>query len=153
MARAGRLAALVVAGVAVAVLGWWLLREPVRSGPAPVPWNRVACARCGMLVGEPGFAAQIQGRNGELLHFDDPGCLLLHEAAPHPPRHAVWVHHHAEDRWLRLEEAGFVAAPGPTPMGYGLAAVARATSPGALGPEAALRQTRARDAARAGDPS
>jgi hypothetical protein len=88
-----------------------------------------------MHVGEPAFAAQLQLRDGQVLDFDDPGCLFawweVHMA--HGPVgaalddaadvHAVYFHHARADRWLSLGEVGFVAAQA-TPMGFGFAAVA-----------------------------
>ena len=108
------------------------------DGPAPVAWDRVSCAECRMLVGDPRFAAQLRTAAGELRFFDDPGCLLLHLAHADVEARAVWLHHFSEDRWLRLEETGFVAH-GPSPMGYGLGAAARGVE-GALSPEAALQR-------------
>lgn len=116
------------------------------SGPEPVVWNHTPCSRCSMLVGDPGFAAQLHAADGSVHHFDDPGCLLLFEAESREPAHGVWLHHRHEDRWLSREQAGFTAAE-PTPMGYGLAAV-DADESGALGWEAALEQVRLRDARR-----
>ena len=83
-----------------------------------------------MLVGEPKFAAQLQTREGDVLNFDDPGCLLRYVASKKPQTHAIYFNHHKEDRWLPQAQAGFVPAA-PSPMGYGLAALPRQTS-GAL---------------------
>ncbi len=147
--RAVRLAGGVAFVLVAGALAWLLARPPgLPEGPLPVSWNRERCARCGMLVGEPAFAAQVQTPDGKVLSFDDPGCLLLHEAEQHPPRHAVWLHHHAEARWVRLEAAAFVAVERPTPMGYGLGAIERGTAPNPLTPAEALQRVRARDAAR-----
>lgn len=100
------------------------------EGPVAVDWDRVACARCGMLVGDPSFAGQIQLQDGAVRDYDDPGCLLLDLAdGKLPPVHAVWLHHHREDRWLRLEESAFERVA-RSPMGYGLATVASGTPAG-----------------------
>ena len=105
------------------------------EGPAPVAWDRVRCAQCSMLVGEPAFAAQLHEPGGDVLHFDDPGCLLVAldalERAGGPAAPVLWFHHHARDAWLRGEEVAFVEAA-HTPMGYGLGAVASGEAPGAL---------------------
>lgn len=133
---------LALVGLALAVV--WAQAPP--SGPEPVAWSQTACARCRMLVGEPGFAAQLHAADGQVHHFDDPGCLLLFESELEAPPRAVWLHHRDDDRWLARSEAGFVAAD-PTPMGYGLAVV-DADEPGALDAAAALEQARGRDALR-----
>jgi hypothetical protein len=115
-ARLGSLAAL-----ALAVLAAPGCRS-LPDGPTPVEWDHDACAKCGMHVGEPAFAAQVQLRDGRTLHYDDPGCLLLDDDATGPAVHAVWFRHHREDRWIRGDRVGFVPAS-PTPMGFGLGAV------------------------------
>jgi hypothetical protein len=105
--------------------------------PQPVAWNQQACAHCRMAVGEPAHAAQLVTTGGDVLFFDDPGCLLryLDERAPHV--HRIWFHHGADDRWLTDDEVGFL--PGAsTPMGFGLATTDRSTA-GALDLAAARR--------------
>ncbi len=92
------------------------------SGPVPIVWDQEACAQCHMHIGDPAFAAQLQLASGEVLNFDDPGCLFTWVASHAAPRHAVWFHHHEADRWLSDAQVGFVPAS-PTPMAYGLAAV------------------------------
>jgi hypothetical protein len=83
-----------------------------------------------MLVGEPKYAAQLQTAEGEVLNFDDPGCLLRYLDLKKPQTHAVYFHHHKEDRWLSQAQVGFVRTS-QSPMGYGLAASPRQT-PGTL---------------------
>jgi hypothetical protein len=87
-----------------------------------------------MLIGDPAYAAQLEGADGEVASFDDPGCLLAALDA-YPDLRALWFHHLREERWLSRDEVGFVRVP-HTPMGYGLAAVA-ADEPGALSLEEA----------------
>jgi len=100
-------------------------------------WDRVACARCHMLVSDPAFAAQLHTPAGEVLFFDDPGCLLLQRAEAPDPEARAFFHDSRGARWLSEAEVGFVPVD-ETPMGHGLAAVARADTPAALGLEAAL---------------
>jgi hypothetical protein len=134
-----------LAGVAVVVVVAALLRAAAPpAGPVEPAWDRVACARCHMLVTDPAFAAQLHTERGEVLFFDDPGCLLLHraESAETEPGAAAWFHDSAGPRWLPEAEARFVPAP-ETPMGHGFAAVAT----GGVDASAALATLRVREAA------
>ena len=124
---------LVVMGGLGAALAW---TERLPDGPVEVLWDREACAHCRMHVGEPSFAAQLQLKDGRVLHFDDPGCLLRYEADRHPDVHAAWFHHSREERWLSRERTAF-SPTSPTPMGYGLGAVEVGT-PGAVSVAEAL---------------
>jgi copper chaperone NosL len=92
------------------------------DGPADVAWDKVACAHCKMLVSDPRFAAQLQLDDGEVLFFDDPGCLLRARATLSRPVRAAWFHDSAGEGWLAEGAVAFVRVP-ETPMGYGLAAV------------------------------
>lgn len=118
--------------------------ENKREGPVPIVWDREACTECHMLVGEPKFAAQLQTLEGDVLNFDDPGCLLRFVANRRPHASATYFHHLKEDRWLPQSQAGFVTAS-PSPMGYGLGAVPRQT-PGTLSFDEATRQVLHREA-------
>ncbi|HTM23198.1 MAG TPA: hypothetical protein VL172_21905 [Kofleriaceae bacterium] len=125
-----KLAILLIAAAAVTLV--WL--QVVRSNrlpdePQPIAWDREPCAECRMHIGEPGFAAQLVLDDGRVLNFDDPGCLLKYVREQQPRIHRAWVHHRTDDRWLPLDQAGFVAAD-HSPMGYKLAAVDPGT-PGA----------------------
>jgi copper chaperone NosL len=141
----GRLAALLAAAALGAVL-WRVTAAP--SGPVEPAWDKVACARCRMLVSDPRFAAQLRTASG-VRFYDDPGCLLLaraEERASQPgelSEGAAWFHDSAGDGWLAEQEARFVAAA-PTPMGHGLAAVAAAAAPEGLDAATALAALRAR---------
>ncbi len=118
------------------------------DGPAPVAWDRERCARCGMLISDPAFAAQRHDADGDVHHFDDPGCLLvsLDDASGSAERRETLYFHHArEDRWLRGDEVGFSGEAGHTPMGYGLAAIAAADDASSLSLVEAQRRARDRD--------
>jgi hypothetical protein len=95
-----------------------------------------------MLVGEPSFAAQLHTAAGEVLFFDDPGCLLLHREAAGAAG-AAWFHDSRGPGWLAEADARFVPAE-QTPMGHGLAAVAAREAGGGLDAPAALAALRAR---------
>lgn len=100
------------------------------EGPQPIIWDKEACAHCRMHIGLPSMAAQVHLSDGQVLNFDDPGCLLLWLNRGAAPPRAVWVHHHRADVWLPREQAAFVEVS-ESPMGFNLGAVERAT-PGAL---------------------
>jgi len=138
------IAAPLVAAAVVAAVVWSSGRLP--DGPVEPRWDHERCARCGMLVSERGFAAQVQRADGRVLHYDDPGCLLSDEGAERgalADAHAVWFHHVREPRWLSFDEVGFVPAA-RTPMDYGLAAVERSQEPDAWSVAQALERVRAR---------
>jgi hypothetical protein len=94
-------------------------------------------------VGEPAFAAQLHTPAGEVLFFDDPGCLLLHRDAPGAAAGAAWFHDARGPAWLAEADARFVPAE-RTPMGHGFAAVAARAAPDGLDAAAALAALRAR---------
>jgi copper chaperone NosL len=119
------LVALAVVGT-VAVLVARAQRLP--DGPEPIAWDHQACDHCRMLIGEPGFAAQLQTKAGRVFSFDDPGCLFLHLAEQPVEVHALWFHHGVEDRWLAGDATGFVRVA-QSPMGFGLRAVALDEAP------------------------
>ncbi len=137
--------ALAAAGELGAAL--WRATAPP-DGPEPVAFDRTPCARCGMLVSDPRFAAQLQTRDGRVLHFDDPGCLLLYEHERAPEVQARWFRAARAERWIPGGSVAFGPLE-PSPMGYGLAAQERG-APGALSRAEALERALARDAARRG---
>jgi len=143
--RFARWSLVALAAFAFAAAIHWAQRAP--EGPVSVPLDRVACAHCGMLVSEAAFSGQLHTRNGDVLFYDDPGCLLLDAEQRGEDVRAHWFHDAGSERWLSAEEVGFAPAD-PTPMGYGLAAHPRAE--GLLDRERALELARARDAARRG---
>lgn len=128
---------LVVAGLA-GLLAMLIARgRPVPNGPVEVVWNQQSCTHCRMSVGEPAHAAQIITDAGDVLVFDDPGCLLHYLDGQVPSVHRIWFHNSVGAGWLTDHEVGF-ATGATTPMGYGLAAIP-ATTPGALDLGAARR--------------
>jgi copper chaperone NosL len=122
------------AWLAAALLG---LAACAPEGPAEVAWDRVACAHCRMLVSDPRFAAQLQLEDGEVLFFDDPGCLLLARKSLGRAPRAAYFHESTGEGWLAEAETAFLRGA-TTPMGYGLGAVRADSSPGALRSDEAL---------------
>ncbi len=154
MARTGRIVTRLSGAAAVSVLlggfGYLVARtQALPQGPQPIVWDKEACAHCRMAISAPAYAAQLQTRDGGILDFDDPGCLLAYVAEHAPAVHAIYFHAAQADRWLSREETAFLPVA-RTPMAYDLAAVPAGTA-GALPYAAALRQVLAREQARRGD--
>ena len=95
MARSARWKWLVglALGVTVALALVIIVRFTQRlpSGPVLIVWDREACAECHMHVGEPRFAAQLQTEEGDVLNFDDPGCLLRYAQERRPRVRAMYL--------------------------------------------------------------
>jgi copper chaperone NosL len=137
----------IFAALAVALLALVLFRLAAPpTGPVEPAWDRVACARCRMLLTDPRYAAQLHTPAGEVLFFDDPGCLLLYRAEQRAAPAAAFFHDSAGGGWLAEAEARFVPAA-ETPMGHGFAAVAGGGAPEGLDAAAVLAALRAREGA------
>ncbi len=133
---------LAIAGIGAVLVILIARSESLPEGVRPVVWDRTACAECRMAVSERGYAAQLQTRGGEVLDFDDPGCLFLYLDANEVDVHAIYFHHVREDRWLPAARAVFVEA-GPSPMAFGLGAEDLGAA-GGLSFEAAREKVRSR---------
>lgn len=120
------------------VVFWAATPAQPDTGPVPVAYDKQTCAHCHMHVSEPGFAAQLRLDDGQVLFFDDPGCLFAYVKKHAPEARSMYFRHVQEDRWLSAEQVGFVRRS-PTPMGYGFAAVERSH-------EGALSLEKAREA-------
>jgi hypothetical protein len=84
-----------------------------------------------MIIGDECFAAALVAPTGDVLKFDDIGCLVEHEAARLRPDVAYWVRDAASGEWLDAREARFVhSRDRASPMGFGLAAYRAGPSPG-----------------------
>ncbi len=137
-AAAGRrlvVAALVVAFVAGVVA---VLRPAGAVRPAPITLGVDTCAECGMVIRDPRAAAQLI-RDGQVLKFDDVGCLLVYrnrqqappgepagDAAPPsgtPRAEVVYVTDWYTGEWLEAPQAWWVPTAHKTPMLYGLVTV------------------------------
>jgi len=141
--RAGLGVTLVLALLGVAGLGLWRLAAPP-AGPVDVPFDRVACERCRMLVSDPRFAVQLHDATGTVRFFDDPGCALLHPSASADGAR-LWFHEAHGERWLAEDVVGFEPIGG-SPMGYGFAAVPRGASEATLTPAQLRARLLAREA-------
>lgn len=97
---------------------------PGLDEPAAIAYDRVACDHCGMIVGEPRFAAQLTTKDGERYEFDDPSCAVAFVADKGPAIAHMWFRDGSSDEetWIPWQSVGFVPATG-SPMDGGLAAV------------------------------
>ncbi len=102
--------------------GLWRVAAPP-AGPVAVPYDRVACARCRMLVSDPRFAAQLHDATGTVHFFDDPGCALLQRGEVSGDAR-LYFHAAGGSRWLPESEVAFERVA-ESPMAYGFAAVPR----------------------------
>lgn len=88
----------------------------------PIAWNAEPCAHCHMLIGDPGFAAQVITDDGTVQSFDDPGCAARYIRAHRDHIHRAWFHAGRGDRWIPLADVRFVRVT-TSPMGSGVMAV------------------------------
>ena len=145
-----KLLLLLIAIMATAVAFVRFNRVTLPDGPVPVVWDSEVCGHCKMHVGDPRFAAQLQTIEGDVLSFDDPGCLFDYLDARDVSVHALYFRNHEGDGWLSIEEVGFLPVE-ESPMGYGIRAVPKDV-PEARGIDWAQDQVRARPHHQHGDP-
>ncbi|KAB2843326.1 MAG: hypothetical protein F9K47_07280 [Burkholderiales bacterium] len=107
------------------------------EGMAEIKWDRDTCTRCGMVISDPRFAAQLRGGpKNQAMSFDDIGCLVFwqrDQAAKHAWMNEAATRFWVADadalgaKWLDPREAHYL--PGRlSPMGYNFAAVAQANA-------------------------
>lgn len=110
-------------------VGVWLAGcqgEPA-SGPVSVNWDRETDPRCGMVISDRRFAAEIRDPEGKVWKFDDIGCAMFwlsqrafNEATP---RTEYWVADYRSGDWLDARQAYYLQGR-KSPMGYHFAALA-----------------------------
>lgn len=120
----GLLLALALVAVVVAFVRYNQVTLP--EGAVPVVWDGEVCGHCKMHVGDPRFAAQLQTSEGEVMNFDDPGCLFDYLQSQDVSIHALYFRNHLADAWLSESEVGFLTVE-DSPMGYGIRAVPEGT--------------------------
>lgn len=98
-----------------------------KAGPPELVADKIACAKCNMLLSETRFAAAFQLSDGQTRVFDDVGCMLGQlRTMPKLPDH-IWVRDYEHDTWLDARAAIFVASQQfGTPMNYGFIALGSA---------------------------
>jgi copper chaperone NosL len=117
---------LLIALIAIVVAFVRFNQVTLPEGAIPVVWDGEVCGHCKMHVGDPRFAAQLQTTSGDVLNFDDPGCLLDYLQSRQVPVHALYFRNYDGDGWLTESEVGFLPVE-DSPMGYGIRAVPKDT--------------------------
>jgi copper chaperone NosL len=124
-----RPAAIAAAVLAARVLAVVLLWPAPASGPQEIVYGRDTCARCRMILSQPGFAGEVRDAKGALAKYDDVGCMLEAMRAHRGVMPEAWVEDHAGRGFVPLLAATLVHAPAVgTPMGHGIVAFADASA-------------------------
>ncbi len=101
------------------------------AGPEDIRWGREVCAMCGMIISDPGFAAEIRGgADRALVKFDDIGDAvhwLQEQPWKDDPGIEFWVRDYGTRQdWLDARQAHFHDGV-MSPMDYGWAALREKT--------------------------
>ncbi len=114
------------------------------DGPAAISYDHVACDECGMIVGDPRFAAQLLTKDGQRNEFDDPACAFKYILTHRPSLTHVWFRDAtaSDERWLDEASAVFVPTRG-APMDGGWSAAPIGTPGGVSFGEASSASLRA----------
>jgi copper chaperone NosL len=91
------------------------------SGPQPIDEAVDVCASCNMSVSDGPFAAEWVQRDGEVLKFDDIGCLAGYLNNNDTDGEAYVRDFHSKE-WIRTDQAFFAESEVHTPMDSGLVA-------------------------------
>ena len=96
------------------------------DGPEPVKFDRDTCQRCGMIISDRLFAAEVRGGpRQKVSKFDDVGCAVAWLAAQPfaaDPATRLWVSRASNGTWVNARAAHYVGGR-TSPMGYGFGAV------------------------------
>jgi len=109
---------------------WTSCGHQVDYSPREVNYDRDICAQCLMGIAEQPWAVQAINAHGEVLWFDDIGCLNEYMKGEDWKRFAgddkvqIWVgDSQHKGKWLDAKKAYYTFGE-HTPMGYGYSAVA-----------------------------
>lgn len=110
-----------------------------KTGTEEIHFGRDTCTKCGMMISDPHYAAEIRGGDARALKkFDDPGCAvtwLAQQPWAKDSATEVWMMNSSDGTtWLKAADAWYMAGA-MTPMNYGFAALSE-QSAGALNFEA-----------------
>ncbi|MCB9476712.1 MAG: nitrous oxide reductase accessory protein NosL [Deltaproteobacteria bacterium] len=112
---------LIVVGIGMVVVSVIHQSSQPANGPADVVWDKEACAWCRMHLSDPSFAAQLHTADGQVLFFDDPGCLFAYQEKNDVRVHALYFHDVQSDEWLSEKQVAFIRVD-DSPMGHNIAA-------------------------------
>lgn len=93
-----------------------------------INWDRDICALCLMGLAEKEYSAQSINQYGEVIWFDDLGCLIYYKEGEDWKRFAEegavksWIGDCETGAWIEVEKA-FYRYGDRTPMGYGYGAL------------------------------
>ncbi|MCL4506193.1 MAG: nitrous oxide reductase accessory protein NosL [Chloroflexi bacterium] len=92
--------------------------------PPDIAYGRDLCARCGMVIDDPRYAAALLLENNQSLKFDDVGEMFKWHAEHMDQAIRAWfVHDYQSQGWLRAETSFYVVSKGiKSPMGAGVIA-------------------------------
>lgn len=104
--------------------GFILGCNPYRSDlPPRIHFGRDVCDECRMVISEERFAAAFLDSEGNLLKFDEIGCLVLNRMRQAQEPKYIWVHDYETNAWIDGRKAVYVRAETlSTPMARGLVA-------------------------------
>jgi copper chaperone NosL len=113
---------LLLAGAGLALAGCARPEDPKQ--PPEIRYGQDLCARCGMIISDPAYAAAYRTSGGEARLFDDLGEMVLHYREQREPVATFFVHDYNTRGWVLAEQATYVQSPQlRTPMGLGVAAL------------------------------
>jgi len=96
--------------------------------PREINWDRDICALCLMGLAEQEYSVQSINQWGEVVWFDDLGCLIYYNESEDWKKFAEdglvksWIGHCESGEWLEVEQA-YYRYGDRTPMGYGYGAL------------------------------
>ncbi len=96
--------------------------------PREINWDRDICALCLMGLAEQEYSVQSINEWGEVVWFDDLGCLVYYKGSDDWNRFAgdgivkSWIGHCETGEWIEVEKA-YYRFGDRTPMGYGYGAL------------------------------
>lgn len=109
----------------------WSCSSAPDYSPRKVNYDRDICAQCLMGIADQTYAVQAINSQGDVLWFDDIGCLNEYMKSPNWKKFVngkkvqIWVgDSQHKGKWLDAKKAYYTFGK-HTPMGYGYSAVAQ----------------------------